>query len=202
MRKIQTIAMLACLCLLALPAAHADTAAITLTSFTDFTNGQWTLGFEFSPTTNINVTSLGSFFPTGANDTHGVTIWNTSGTVLATATVTGNGTQGFDYTTISPLLLTAGTDYVIGANTLNDDYADNGATWTVASGINYIQHVETTCSGVTPCFPGTAGTTSFGDFGANFTFTPAPEPGSVALLFTILAGFGVAGFRNRSRSKQ
>src|SRR5271157_4601731 len=86
--------------LLMLPTARADTPAITLISYTDFTNGGWTLGFEFSPITNIYVTSLGSFFPSGATDVHDSTLYDMSGDVLATAAVTGTGTEGFAYTAI------------------------------------------------------------------------------------------------------
>src|SRR5579871_5116308 len=54
------------------------------------TNGfSYTLGFTFSPTTNIDVTSLGGFFADG------VTLWDSSQNVLATTTVTGSGTAGF-----------------------------------------------------------------------------------------------------------
>jgi len=197
MFKTSTLMLVAFIALLALPAARADSTAITLTSYGDFTNGAWTLGFEFSPVANIDVTTLGSFFPTGATDVHGVTLWNAAETVLATTTVTGNGTEGFDYKAITPVLLLAGQDYFVGANTLADAYADNGATWTTNAGLNYIGHAEVLCGGVTPCFPTnfSAGT-GFGDFGANFQFAPAvPEPSSVFLLATVALGLGLRAKR-------
>ena len=146
-------------------------------------------GFTFSPVANINVTSLGSYFPALAIDVHGVTLWDTLGNVLATTTVTGTGAEGFGFTAISPLLLLGGVTYVVGANTLTDYYANIDATWTVGTGINYIAHVETPCTGVTPCFPGNAYNT-FGDFGANFQFTQVPEPASIMLLGTGLLALG------------
>jgi Domain of unknown function (DUF4082)/PEP-CTERM motif len=170
---------------------RADSTAITLTSYSNFTNGPWTLGFEFSPTANVNVTALGSYFPTGATDVHGVTIWDTSGNPLATTTVTGTGTEGFDFTTISSLLLLAGTNYIIGATTLADNYAFTGPpTFTVDPGINYLGHYEISCAGVTPCFP--LPDTSFNDFGANFQFAPAvPEPSSIILVMGGILVFGL-----------
>ncbi len=187
--------------LMTLPAAQAaPVPAVTLTSYTDFTDGAWTLGFEFDPTANILVTSLGSFFPTGAVDIHGVTLWNASATVLATTTVTGTGTEGFDYTAITPVLLLAGQDYVIGANTLSDDYALTG-TFSTAAMIGYLGHVETSCAGVTPCYPGTNTISGLNDFGANFTFTSSvPEPASATLVGAVLALLAFRRFRRNSSS--
>ena len=197
MQKLATFLLVGFVFLLTQPAAQAQTA-ITLTSYTDYTNGQWTLGFEFTPTENIAVTALGSFFPTGATDEHGVTLWTDGGGTLATTTVTGNGTEGFDFTGITPVDLLAGTTYVIGATTLTDDYADGGAppaTFTVNPGIDYIRHVETSCTGVTPCFTTGGGTIS--DFGANFEFVATPEPASFVLMGT---GLLVLGRRFRRRT--
>lgn len=174
------------------PAAHAgNTPAITLTSYTDYSNGEWSLGFLFSPTTNMDVTELGSFFAAGTGDTHGVSLWTQGGTLLATANVTGNGTEGFDYSSITPVALTAGTDYIVSATTLTDAYADENATWTVAPGINYLEHVEVFCTTVAPCFP-TNYYTYFGDFGANFEYstTATPEPNSLMLIGTGLLAVG------------
>jgi uncharacterized protein (TIGR03437 family) len=158
--------------LLALPlAGRAATTAITLGTYSDFNNNTWTLAFEFSPTHNISVTTLGSFFPSGATDQHGVTIWDTSGNVLATTAVSGTGAEGFVFAAIPPLALIAGTSYVIGANTQSDNYAlMQAGPPPTASEINYTGHTEIVCAGVTPCFPGTSSSTSTTDFGPNFQF--------------------------------
>jgi len=197
-KKLLAVAAVAVLTLLVggVGQAKADQTAVTLTGYNLYTNGGWTLGFEFSPTVNIDVTALGSFFPGGATDTHGVTLWDATGHVLATTTVTGNGTQGIDYTAIAPVLLTAGTNYFVGATTLADNYADNGATWTVNPDINYIAHAEIQTAGVTPQFP-TNTYTNFGDFGADFMFTPVPEPASLALLG--IGAMGLIGYGLRRR---
>lgn len=195
MRKCMLV--LAILLLLVAPAAWADIQAITLNTYTDFTNGSWTLGFEFSPNVNIDVTALGSFFPTGATDQHGVSLWNLGGGApLANTTVTGTGAEGFVFGAIAPLNLFAGNTYVVGANTLSDDYADIDATFTAAPEIGYLAHREVRCDGVTPCYP-TGRYTDFDDFGANFAFTAAvPEPGSIVLVGTLL-GLGLLARKRR-----
>lgn len=182
------------LLLMALGVAYADNTAITLTSYLDSTTGQWSLGFEFIPNSNISVSTLGSFFPPGATDQHGVGLWDESGTLLASTTVTGTGTVGFVYGAITPLSLSKGVTYIVSASTLSDLYADFDATWTVDPNITYVDHIQVPCGTVAACFP-TDRFTSFGDFGANFQFTTTttvPEPGTLMLLGTgLLSAVGV-----------
>ena len=201
-RSVSTIALAGCLAsgLFSAP-AHAATA-ITLTAYTDFTNNNWSLGFEFSPTANIDVTALGSFFPTGVTDTHGVSLWtNGGGTLLATTTVAGNGTEGFQFAAITPVPLSAGVDYVVSATTLHDLYAGN-PTFTVDADINYIQHQEIECAGVTPvCYPTTL-RQGLDDFGANFQFaavSAVPLPAALPLFATGLGALGLLGWRRKKK---
>ncbi len=196
----RTILMLAALALFlgGVGQAKADTA-VTLGSYFDYTNGSWTLGFEFSPKTNIQVTSLGSFFPAGATDVHGVSLWDTNQNLLATTFVTGTGTEGFAYSPIAPVTLTAGQDYVVGATTLSDAYAIASGPFTVAPGITYIEHAEVATAGVVPQYP-TNFYNNFDDFGANFQFNPGtvvPEPSSLTLLG--IGAFGLLGYVRRRR---
>lgn len=144
--------------LVMLPTARADITAITLNSASVIWDDHWTIGFEFSPTTDIFVTSLGSFFPNYATDPHGVTLWDASQNVLASAVVTGTGTGGFDFAAITPYELLAGTDYIIGANTDNDAFAQiPGLSYTVAPDIDLLEAREAVCYNSAPCYPSTAG---------------------------------------------
>jgi hypothetical protein len=175
-----------------LPTARADSPAITLTSYTNYSNGQFTLGFEFTPTTNIYVTSLGSYFPSRATDVHDVTLWGASENVLATAAVAGTGTEGFDFTAITAFELFAGNDYYVGAATATDRYAAwVPPTWlkfTVGPDITYLGAREVSCSGSGTCFPAYV-QPGHDAFGANFTYTSSvPEPSSVTLMITMLLG--------------
>ncbi len=195
MRKIAFILVAV---ILVLPSVLWADTAITLTNYANYNNNTWTLGFEFTPTQNIYVTALGSYFPQGATTIHNAAIWTTGGSLLAYADVVGTGTEGFAYTGITPLALLAGTTYVVGANTLTDDYADIGATWTVGPYLTYVDHVEIVCGTAAACFP-THHYTDFGDFGANFQYNAVPEPGSMLLLGSGL--FGLAGAIRRKFSR-
>ena len=70
--------------------------------------GNYTLGYRFTPTVNGQVTALGGDCTSG---TYTIQLWTASGTQLATASVTTNGT--WSYTGITPVNLTAGTSYVV-----------------------------------------------------------------------------------------
>ena len=135
----------------------------------------YTEGFTFSPKTDINVTSLGSVFPDGSNNVHGVTIWDGSQNILASTTVTGSGgDRGFVFSSITPVILTANSTYVIGSTTSTDGVAID---FPVIDGeINYLAEAEENGPdppGTTPVYPDQsyAGSNSYS---ANFQFVVLP----------------------------
>jgi hypothetical protein len=208
MKKLLSISLTAIALGLVVPIAHADNTAITLTSSSD-SSGTYSLGFTFSPTANIDVTSLGSYFGPNATDQQGVSVWDSSQNLLASTTVTGDGsaTEGFQFVNITPIELLAGQTYTISAATNGDNYAITngggapGDGFNVGSDITYLAHVETSCSGSNACFPSGNYGTSFADFGANFTYTggansPVPEPSTFLML-----GSGLAGMAGMLRRK-
>jgi hypothetical protein len=69
----------------------------------------YTMGYAFTPTKTLTVTSLGGFF----NGTKAVYLYNRStGAMIASTTVTAANSWG--YAPISPVALTAGTHYSVG----------------------------------------------------------------------------------------
>jgi len=79
-----------------------------------------TVGWEFSTTGDLSVTSLGYFDANfnGLQTSHEVGIWNSSGLLLVSATVP-SGTGGtpinqFRYVAVAPLFLAAGQTFRIG----------------------------------------------------------------------------------------
>ena len=180
-----------------LPSSLWADDAITLGTYSNFTNGAWTLGFEFTPTVNINVTALGSYFqgagPTGAfqanvTTSHDVGMWDTSGNLLAMTTVVGSGagTDGFQYAAIPTLTLLAGNSYIVGGETLSDNYAiDVNKTFVVGPYLSYIIHLES--YGAALQNPQN-GYTTLDDWGGTFQYTATPEPGTLVLFGTGLIG--------------
>jgi hypothetical protein len=115
---------------------------IALSLFAQFTNGNWTFGQVFTPTTNIQVDFLGYFDPsTGMLDSHPVSFWNgTTGALVASSTITaasGFASTHFLFNMISPVTLSAGQIYEItGVSGIdNYDYGDTG--WTLFAPVTY-----------------------------------------------------------------
>jgi len=106
-------------------ATHASTVALQGFSggstFPAFNGTNQTLGWEFTPTSNIWVTDLGfwdSTTSTPLSQAHDVGLWTTGGTLLASITIQTTSTLmgAFRFEPITALNLTAGTSYLIGAS--------------------------------------------------------------------------------------
>jgi hypothetical protein len=194
----------ATLVLLSASAARADTAGVSFTSpGTAFNNGTgYSLGFAFTATGDFAVDALGYFDNNGLAEVHQVGLYNSSGTLLASATVTGSGTQVgfFNYTAISDVDLIAGQSYqVVGTSGVIDPYAFDPVGFTTASNVTFDNDVYTV--GDTLAF-GTNSEGVTGFFGPNFeevSASPVPEPSTLALFGTgLLSACGLVRRRLQS----
>ena len=184
------------LSLAAIAASMMHGGTITLTTpGAQFDGSTYTLGFEFTPVVNISVTSLEVYdsgmgvLPSAAT----VGIWNLAGTLLASVTVPGGTSANdgfFSSASITPLSLTAGVDYVVGAyiNANASSYnTGQGGSGSVNPNITIIE------DRVIQSFSFADPTTSNGHaggawLGGSFGFTQAvPEPGSLMLVTAGLA---------------
>jgi hypothetical protein len=169
------------------------------------TNG--TFGYTFTLSSAVSVTNLGlfDFGNNGLAQSHTVDIWNSTGTVLATATIpAGTGgtlTNGFRYVSIASFTLTAGT-YTIGgfysagsSDFLLGQTAGGGVpSITGASGVSYGQ--TRAAAGFT--FP-TSNPENLQNsyFGPNFQFTPGVPDGGSTVSLLGCALLGLAALRRK-----
>jgi len=108
-------------------AVQAATAAISLVNPNPVQNyDDWTLGFKFTPDSNILVTHLGFFLPNGGSESHFVGIYSEAGTLIDSAYVTTRGSDPyFGYTALdSPCLLDSNSIYYLLGNTAGEDYVN------------------------------------------------------------------------------
>jgi hypothetical protein len=163
--------------------SKADTIAYTFTGGFLSVAAPVTAGIRFSPNENIVVTEVGVFDSRspGLVDSHDIGLWTDTGTLLASTTVpAGTGSpliEGFHFVAISPVLLTGGDTYRLGAfyPTFSDAHISN-VTFTTASEIvldqsSYAGH-GIGGSLTFPARPGNAG----GDATVNFFFRPVNAP--------------------------
>ena len=179
------------------------------TQFPFFTSDE-TVGFVFDTKSNLSVTSLGWYAADGSLvSSHQVGVWNASGVLLGSATVSADttaGAVGFRYVSLStPFTLASGERYFVGGrdtSTDNDNYLTSVSNLQTAPQITYVG------SAVSPGNSGFAfpniinSTTSGGRFGANLQFedlgvsSAVPEPATWAMM---LIGFGGIGGMMRRR---
>ena len=196
--------------------AFAEGPSYTVSGWSTPGSGDYTLGYTFTPTTNVTVTSLGEWIGVGdvfsASETVGIFDNSTNALLFSTpysdttATITGNtlgdGSE-FRYVDITSLAsqsdrtLLANHSYTMAGTVGHQTYFVAGANdltspaqITITSGGLY--DFGDTLSGPTPSAPST--TNVYNMYGVNFQIadaTPAgtPEPGSLALF----AGVAVTG---------
>ena len=212
---------------LAALAAHPASAQSTITAVTYATStlkteaAQYSLGFSFTTSNALNVTSVGYLNDgqTGANAVHNVEIYQITsggalnpltGTALFTpVSVTTVGSSPafntFSYTTLAaPVTLAANTSYEIVANNNGTDYGINAQGAIYGGGITY--GVSTfSANQTTPVFnAGTAQTNNIGNFGPNFQaniVSAAPEPAQIGILALVALGLGALAVKARKRTK-
>jgi Domain of unknown function (DUF4082)/PEP-CTERM motif len=195
----------ATLVLLSGSAARADTAGISFTApGTSLNNGQgpYSLGFVFTATSAFAVDALGYYDNGGLTDVHQVGLYNSSGTLLASATVDGSGAQMgfFNYTLISDVDLVAGQTYqVVGTSGNVDPYAYDTVGFSTASNITFGENIYTVSNTLAFGTISVSGVSN-GWFGPNFEeASTVPEPSTLALFGTgLLSACGLVRRRLQS----
>lgn len=189
--------------------ARAQGLAVDFTSITTVAPSvDATYGWAFTALANSSITALGVFdaLQDGLQSSHAVGLWDSSGTLLGSATVaagTGNTLMGFfRIASIAPVTLIAGTNYVVGAfYGINDgDLLGSGS----ATGLTFDPAIGYTVNaagvGTSLMFPNLrnipAGQPGASIYGGNMVVS-VPEPGSLILLLTGLVLIAMIGLRDR-----
>lgn len=164
------------------PAAQAD-LAVSFTSVSDqFTNGSYSLGYNFIPTQTITVTALGDYNPQVGSHDVGIFDFATQALLKQTSVSSSDTRIGFfNYHTITPITLNAGHKYQIATVTGSDLYTNEGGV----NGLVYSPIINVIDGG----YVFTSSLTFFTNapaanwFGPNFEFNTAtvPEPSTLAI---------------------
>ncbi len=95
--------------------------------------GSIELGLKFTATENGSVTGIRFYKAATNTGTHVGSLWSSTGTLLASATFTGETESGWQQVTFaSPVAVTAGTTYVAGYFAPNGHYSDSPAAFALA----------------------------------------------------------------------
>jgi hypothetical protein len=190
--------------------ANASTVnpAFEFTSNNTLTGTNYTFGVVFKPTANIWVDYLGYYDPPGGMGatSHQVAIFNSGGTDLTgIQTITSSSTYStahFLYNTITPIELLAGDTYVLDGFTSTINYGSVSNAQIGADG--FTKYAPITILGdndvhASFAYTGTATPFTTNYFGADFGYSETPEPSTLLLLGSGLAG--LAGLIKRKLAR-
>ena len=191
MRSFLLLTVFAAGSLLADPVLSFDTSTALGVNFNTLT-----IGWKFNVLSPTTVTGLGWFDQglDGLQQQHEVGIWNSTGTLLASAFVQAGTTDPLDgvfrTATITPLILSPGTNYTVGGMYFaKGDQADYGVAPPPKSNITFVGGVY---SGTDPTFERPTVSTLVADccWGPSFSdgvAVPEPVGASVFLAIGVLA---------------
>jgi hypothetical protein len=177
--------------------AQATTDAVNYTPGAEFTNGAWSLGWEFTVgASNLNVLALGTFSDPAnpIKDFHDVGIFTTTGTLLTEVAVNPAlyvQSGDFAYEILSAQLeLLAGHTYIVAGETGSENYSFSG-TLTNSWDVSWDEDLY--ISSPTLAFPIYSDGAPAAYFGPNFQYYPAatnttPSPAAVLPFLVGLAG--------------
>ncbi|XGV99010.1 MAG: PTPA-CTERM sorting domain-containing protein [Leptolyngbya sp. BL-A-14] len=189
------------------PAIAANFTAIDFSApTTNFTNGQWSLGFQFTTNKTINVTSLGFYddFQNDLTQNHDIGIFDKTGTLLVQGTVKpGDALDGFfRYTSVQSTQLQAGGTFFIASTTGTENYTFNPTGFSVNPNITFVSSVfrfsDTLVFPIeTPAAQSSDGNKGY--FGPNFK-ADAPAAIPTPALLPGLIGLGIGAWRKHKKA--
>jgi hypothetical protein len=203
MKRAAVIAALVLVGTLGASVAMADTVAFTPPGGLSQANAPGVpvnLGLVFTANTNFSVDALGFYYQSYVTEPEMVALYDSSGNLLTSTTVTlaDPNVDGYLWQSITPVALTSGDTYTVDAFTGNNDWSYGSTAPNTAADVTYSYHDYLYTGSLE--FPfvtgGAAGGGGGAYYGPNFEIASAvPEPGSLALLAIAFMLMGCLHYR-------